>query len=155
MRKRERDTRTRALRVYWFLPSPLWKWDISCAQKMRIWIKVLFSKNTHIYFIFGHAGSSSLQGPFSSCGVWVSYCRAFSCFGAWAPGFTTCSSRALERRLRTCGALSQLLQDRWSLPRPGVEPMSPALAGGFITIQPPGSPGLNCFSISNRNRGFK
>jgi len=26
----------------------------------------------------------------------------------------------------------------WNLPRPGMEPMSPALAGGFLTTAPPG-----------------
>ena len=28
----------------------------------------------------------------------------------------------------------------WDLPRPGVEPVSPALAGGFLTTAPPGKP---------------
>ena len=26
----------------------------------------------------------------------------------------------------------------WDLPGPGIEPVSPALAGGFFTIEPPG-----------------
>ena len=26
----------------------------------------------------------------------------------------------------------------WDLPRPGLEPVSPALAGGFLTTVPPG-----------------
>ena len=29
----------------------------------------------------------------------------------------------------------------WDLPRPGLEPVSPALAGGFLTTAPPGKPG--------------
>ena len=28
----------------------------------------------------------------------------------------------------------------WNLPGPGIEPMSPALAGGFLTTEPPGKP---------------
>ena len=28
----------------------------------------------------------------------------------------------------------------WDLPRPGIEPVSPALAGGFLTTSPPGKP---------------
>ena len=28
----------------------------------------------------------------------------------------------------------------WDLPRPGLEPVSPALAGGFLTTAPPGKP---------------
>ena len=31
----------------------------------------------------------------------------------------------------------------WDLPRPGLESMSPALAGGFLTTVPPGKP--SCF----------
>ena len=30
----------------------------------------------------------------------------------------------------------------WDLPRPGLEPVSPALAGGFLTTAPPGKPPL-------------
>ena len=29
----------------------------------------------------------------------------------------------------------------WDLPGPGLEPVSPALAGGFLTTVPPGKPG--------------
>ena len=31
----------------------------------------------------------------------------------------------------------------WDLPRPGLEPMSPALAGGFLSTAPPEKPSLN------------
>ena len=30
----------------------------------------------------------------------------------------------------------------WSLPGPGIEPTSPALAGGFFTIEPLGKPSV-------------
>ena len=30
----------------------------------------------------------------------------------------------------------------WDLPGPGLEPVSPALAGGFLTTEPPGKPYL-------------
>ena len=32
----------------------------------------------------------------------------------------------------------------WDLPGPGLEPVSPALAGGFLTTEPPGKP-FSCF----------
>ena len=32
----------------------------------------------------------------------------------------------------------------WDLPRPGLEPVSPALAGGFLTTTPPGKPNKVC-----------
>ena len=53
-------------------------------------------------------------------------------------GFTTCSSQALEHRLNSCGTQTWLLRSLWDLPRPGMEPMSLALAGGFLSTVPPG-----------------
>ena len=32
----------------------------------------------------------------------------------------------------------------WNLPRPGIEPVSPALPGGFLTTGPPGNSGCCC-----------
>ena len=52
--------------------------------------------------------------------------------------------RLQTRRLSSCGSLAQLLRGMWDLPRPGLEPVSPALAGRFSTTAPPGKP-LNEF----------
>ena len=43
-------------------------------------------------------------------------------------------------RLSNCGSRAQLLRGMWDLPRPGLEPVSPALAGRFSTTVPPGKP---------------
>ena len=63
--------------------------------------------------------------------------RGFSCCGAWA----------LEHRLNSCdqglscpAAHGTFLDQGWNLPGPGIEPMSPALVGGFFTTEPPGKP---------------
>ena len=40
----------------------------------------------------------------------------------------------------SCGARALLLCGMWDLPRPGLEPMSPALAGRCLTTAPPGKP---------------
>ena len=56
----------------------------------------------------------------------------------WHVGFSSCGSWALECRLSSCGAQAQLLHSMWDLPGPGLEPMSPALAGRFLTTVPPG-----------------
>ena len=48
--------------------------------------------------------------------------------------------RLQTRRLSNCGSRAQLLCGMWDLPRPGLEPMSPALAGRFSTTAPPGKP---------------
>ena len=58
----------------------------------------------------------------------------------WHAGSVSCGSQALEDRLSSCGARVQLLRSMWDLPGPGLEPMSPALAGGFSTTEPPGKP---------------
>ena len=44
------------------------------------------------------------------------------------------------RRLSNCGSRAQLLRGMWDLPRPGLEPVTPALAGRFSTTVPPGKP---------------
>ena len=43
-------------------------------------------------------------------------------------------------RLSSCGTRAQLLRGMWDPPRPGLKPMSPALAGRFSTTAPPGKP---------------
>ena len=59
--------------------------------------------------------------------------------------------RAPERRLRSCGARAQLLRGMWDPPGPGLEPASPALAGGFLTTVPPGKPHRNFLKECNLN----
>ena len=44
------------------------------------------------------------------------------------------------RRLSNCGSRAQLLRGMWDLPRPGLEPVSPALAGRLSTTAPPRKP---------------
>ena len=79
----------------------------------------------------------------SSCGAQASHCGDFSCCRAQAlghVGFSSCGSQALKHRLNSRGAQVQLLHGMWDLPRPGMEPVSAALAGGFFTTEPPGKP---------------
>ena len=78
--------------------------------------------------------------------------RAFSSCSKWRPLFiavrgplTIAASLVAEHRLQTlrlssCGSQAQLLHGMWDLPGPGLEPVSPALAGGFSTTAPPGKP---------------
>ena len=49
-------------------------------------------------------------------------------FRPWASVVTACG-------LRSCGVQAQLLHGTWNLPGPGIKPMSPALAGGFLTTK--------------------
>ena len=57
-----------------------------------------------------------------------------------ACGLSSCGSRALEHRLSGCGSRTLLHSGMWDLPGPGIEPVSPELAGGFLTTRPPGKP---------------
>ena len=83
-------------------------------------------------------------GLLSGCtGAQACLCSGVSCSRARAlglTGFSSGSSRALEHRLNCCGAEAWVLCGLWDLLGPGMEPMSPALAGGFITTEPPGKP---------------
>ena len=48
------------------------------------------------------------------------------------------ASLVAEKGFGSCGPWTWRLLSPWDLPRPGIKPVSPALAGGFLT---PGSPG--------------
>ena len=84
--------------------------------------------------------------------------RAFSSCGKRGPLFiavrgplTITDSLVAEQRLQTrrlssCGSRAQLLRGMWNLPRPGLEPVSPALAGRFSTTVPSGKPSAISFA---------
>ena len=60
-------------------------------------------------------------------------------------GFSSSDSQVLGHRLNSCGARDQLLRGTWNLPRSGIQPVSPALAGRFFTTEPPGKPSALLF----------
>ena len=76
--------------------------------------------------------------------------RALSSCGKWGPLFiavrgplTVAASLVAEHRLQTrrlsnCGSRAQSLRGMRDPPIPGLEPVSPALAGRFPTTVPPG-----------------
>ena len=88
--------------------------------------------------------------------------RAFFSCGKWGPLFIAMrgpliivASLVAERRLSNCGSQAQLLCCMWDPPRPGLEPVSPALAGRFSTTAPPGKPHgslLNSFLLKELAR---
>ena len=67
-----------------------------------------------------------------------SHCSGFCCCGARALG--TWASVVAACGLSSCGARAYLLRSMWDLPGPELEPVSPALVGGFFTAAPPGKP---------------
>ena len=78
--------------------------------------------------------------------------RAFSSCGKRGPllitvrrPLTIAASPVAEHRLQTrrlsnCGSRAQPLRRMWDLPRPGLEPVCPAMAGRLSTTAPPGKP---------------
>ena len=85
--------------------------------------------------------------------------RAFSSCGKRGPLFiavrgppTIAASPVAEHRLQTrrlsnCGSRAQSLRGMWDLPRPGLEPVSSALAGRLSTTAPPGKPRKTIFRM--------
>ena len=62
----------------------------------------------------------------------------------WSAGFSLWWLLLLQNTgsrhagFRSCGAQALLPCSRWDLPRPGIKPVSPALADRFLTTGPPG-----------------
>ena len=84
-------------------------------------------------------GLSSCARAFSSCGK-----RGPLLIAVRGP-LTIAASLVAEHRLQTrrpsnCGSRAQPLRGTWDPPRPGLEPVSPALAGRLPTTVPPGKP---------------
>ena len=75
-----------------------------------------------------------------SCGTRGLRCGAWASLVAVLGLLSSCGTQALEHtgpvvavRGLSCPAACAIL-----VPRPGIEPASPALAGGFLTTGPPG-----------------
>ena len=111
--------------------------------------KIHFKINTFIYFL----APLIIIYLFFGAALGLRFCaRAFSSCGERGPLFiavrgplTITASLVAEHRFQTrglssCGSRAQLLRGMWDLPRPGLEPMSPALVGRLSTTVPPGKP---------------
>ena len=76
---------------------------------------------------------------FSSCGkrrpLFIAVCGPLSIAAS-----LVAEHRLQTRRLSSCGSRAYLLCGMWDPPRPGLEPVSPALAGRLSTTAPPGKP---------------
>ena len=90
------------------------------------WLLLLWSTGSRC------ASLSSLAHGFRSCSLWALGYMGFSSYGMWA----------LKQGLSRCGSWCQLLSGVWNLPRPGIEPVSPVLAGRFLSTVIPGNPDL-------------
>ena len=138
------------MRVYLFIYFAEAEWISSpCAIHNLLfiylfvcfWLCWVFTAAQELSLVVASMGYSSLRSR-------ASHCSGFSCCRAQAlsaqaslvvaRGFSSCGSRALECSLSSCDSQVQLLCSMWDLPGPGIKPMSPALAGGFLTTASPG-----------------
>ena len=142
----------------WILFSSLPLCLLSCLQSIQIFFTLIllllrppwqipsmacnfFFLNLFIYLFMAVLGLRFCARAFSSCG------KRGPLFIAVHGLLTIAASLVAEhklqmRRLSSCGSRAQLLHGMWDLPRPGLEPVSPALAGRFLTTAPPGKPWL-------------
>ena len=98
-----------------------------------------FFFNLFIYLFLAVLGLRFCARAFSSCG------ERGPLFIAVRGPLTIAAPPAAEHRLQTrrlssCGSRAQPLRGMWDLPRPGLEPVCPALAGRPSTTAPPGKP---------------
>ena len=95
-----------------------------------------------------HCMQASSAGEWGLLELWCAGCGGFACCRAQsrACAFSSCGSRALERWLSGCGARAQLLCSVWDPPGSGFKSVSPALAGGFLTIRSPGKSSAQVFN---------
>ena len=140
-------------------------WDTAVVEKQLHFIlwglargQWLLPKRFSVFLDFSFSGHLAREREragffFFLAVLGLRFCvRAFCSCGKWGPLFiavhrplTIVASLVAEHRLQThrlssCGSRAQLLHGMWDLPRPGLEPMSPALAGRFSTTAPPGKP---------------
>ena len=116
-------------------------WKSDTFSDLRLFFFFFFNFFFLIYFIYGCVGSSFL------CEGSLQLCKRGPLFIAVRGPLAIAASLVAEHRLQTrrlssCGSRTQPLRGMWDLPRPGLEPVSPALAGGFSTTAPPGKPRL-------------
>ena len=112
------------------------KWKQANFIIIIIWLHWVFVAGCGLSLVVVGGGYSSLQHT----GFSLRWLLLLQSMGSRREGFSSCASQALECRLNSCGSQAQLLCGMWDLPGPGLEPVSPALAGGFLTTAPPGKP---------------
>ena len=101
---------------------------------------LFFFFNKFIYlFVLAVLGLRFCARAFSSCGkrgpLFIVVCGPLTILAS-----LVAEHRLQTRRLSSCGSRAQLHRGMWDPPRPGLKPVSPALAGRFSTTAPPGKP---------------
>ena len=124
-----------SLQTYW------WKMNLHFGFRFCNFTFCFFFLNINLFilFILVVLGLRFCARSFSSCGKWGPL------FIAVRGPLTIAASLVAEHRLQTrmlsnCGSWAQPLCGMRDPPRPGLEPVSPALAGRLSTTASPGKP---------------
>ena len=141
---------------FWQQSTPYW--EISSSEFTLIDLSDILEKlKSYDFSLFSSIFFFNFSFLFLAV-LGLRFCaRAFSSCGKRGPlliavrgPLTIAASLVAEHklqmhRLSSCGSQAQLLHGMWDLPRPGLEPVFPALAGRFSTTAPPGKPPLLFF----------
>ena len=122
--------------------SPLLSFVYSLFPLILFFFVVVVVVKFIYLFIFGCVGSSFL------CEGFLQFWQAGATLHRGAQASPVVEHRLQTRRLSSCGSRAQPLCGMWDLPRPGLEPMCPALAGRFSTTAPPGKPLFSIFLLN-------
>ena len=110
-----------------------------CSNQLKQMPAFFFNLFIYLYLFLAVLGLRFCARAFSSCDergpLFIAVRGPLTIAASLVAGH-----RLQTRRLSSCGARAQLLCSMWDLPRPGLEPVSPALAGRFSTTVPPGKP---------------
>ena len=144
--------------IFFSLPGPARIWLSPAGSLVDLmaycnWITNSYTKHCFVLFCFVFLNFGFIYLFIFMAVLGLRFCvRAFSSCGKWGPFFIAvrgaliiaaslvAEHRLQTRRLSNCGSRTQLLRGMWDLPRPGLEPVSSALAGRFSTTAPPGKP---------------
>ena len=98
-------------------------------NQLYLSLSTLFFLKLIYFFIFIALGLHCCRWAFSSCGeqglLFTEVCGLL----------TVVASQSTA--IGSCGTQAQLFGGMWNLPGPGIEPVSPALAGTFLSTVPP------------------
>ena len=114
---REVTDNVRQLRRLVFFPINLFIY-----LSIYLWLRWVFIAARGLSLVVVSRGYSSLQ----CTGFSLQWFLLLQSMGSRCAGFSSCGARA------------SLLCGMRDLPRPGLKPVSPAVAGGFLTTEPPG-----------------
>ena len=123
-----------------------------------VYVDFFFFSILFTWFIFGCAGSLLLHQSLSRCGegrlLFVAGHRLLiaAAFSLQSRALGVRASVVVECRLRSLWCTdSGAPEVCGNLPGPGIEPASPALAGGFLTTGPPGESSFKHVYIHFKN----